>query len=289
MSSSLQQLIDQIPPEWDKGIRLIKTTSTGWIVGHVRSKWRTAFANLLDAAGWAFHGDDRGYFAMRPIRENPTGEGLPLIQNFSGLSELPHPTKPRSPQVAEIVAQVPSAQRDEVLRGETLVMGFMGRPLEKAEQRPDMRSRLPATVYLIGEPAYTTYHSTRDDPSTRDARQKDPAADPTGGAGHDKQFIHHHSTGHGLGLYSGKGDGPAQQIDWPDTLAYMGELDTIKLVEGRTIRKKKGAYELWAFPDARTVVALPARSRLAKMRGPITDLFVWYGGHARVSWRGWID
>lgn len=189
----------------------------------------------------------------------------------------------------------------EARRAARRLMEFHSRGVRETFSFPLENLLGPCSFFALGEPAHVRYYSDKDDPETRNARQRRGLdADPAGVQGVWKHFIHRHDPGVGLRLYTtgtrlqrhlGARDvapdfsDPSAVLDvreWPDTVYWLGEMTEVRFErpDGRVRLLKPETWMLWAFPDTRTLMALPH-----PVRGG-DDVLLWHGGNLCVTYRG---
>jgi len=208
----------------------------------------------------------------------------PFSKDPKVLEALSHLASPGSPQTLAEVVRKRKVRANPAMTGDGSIPQLRS-TLERFQSRPVRESfhretPLPNRMPCIGTPKVTWYSSDKRDP-----------ADPHGAGrqGVWKRFFHRHPRGSrqdGLRLYDlGRLPSTAEHLEteWPDALGFLGYLDRIEYddAEGNDadMSFQHKSWGLWVVPKANALVALPVKGR-------ISNMFVWFGGHLNVDWRG---
>ena len=189
----------------------------------------------------------------------------------------------------------------EIQQASDLLLSFQSRTAKDVFVR-DIEGELPRVVYEVGEPVRTNYWSDKDDPETRAPHKR--KNDPDGVQGVYKDFTHRHDGGMGLrfyvplsecGHFLSRGTPPqtAYDMEWPSVLTFLSYLTAVQIKTPGGVstweppcKTRNGvradALMLWAFPDSKTLVAMPD-----PRRNTLTGrVYVWHGGALHVTYRG---
>lgn len=202
---------------------------------------------------------------------------------------------PADPRLVALARQHPGVART-LQDAEHALMLFHSRPLRGVrELTHPVREILPRSVVPLGSGIHVMYQNDKDDPHTRAPHKR--VNDPNGVVGVVKDFIHKHDgfvlpTVYGAGKPARRAISTrALEIEWPDAVWWQGVYLGSKIRQGwsgHEIELKPRGWDLWAFPDGRTLFACSGE---ALCRGvvdgePVRDLILLRGGSLHVGWRG---
>jgi hypothetical protein len=191
----------------------------------------------------------------------------------------------------ELLRSLPPIQRKEALEAERQLSEFQSRPLQEVMRIPNFAET--RWVYPLGQAVKLDYTSDKDDPVTRDPKQR--RNDPDGVQGVWKRFTHNHNGRpdlYDLGrrYHPGELAGEPILMSWPDSVWWLADL--IELVytskgQKRVIREK--AWSLWGSPKGDFLYMFP-KGDLEK-RIPVRDALIINGGRPKmfVNWRGVVN